>query len=205
MTHTEESDEEVIFIPLLPGKGRRRGMMLSTAMPGAILILSTLSHSAETVGGLLLKIFSIGSGLAVVILSVMEFRKPGSNRWMGVDMISVLTGFLIIAQGAAAYHPQKDFQPAHLLFLAGFFYIFKGYMFPEAKLKKGFTVNDNEIIFKRSFMSAEKKISRINFKGISMEGNDIIFQMNESENIRISLKGAANQQEIFERLSVALK
>jgi hypothetical protein len=92
-----------------------------------------------------------------------------------------------------------------MLFLAGFFYIFKGYMFPEARMKRGFTVTETEIIYKHSILVADKKIQRVDLIEIVREGDALLFQMKESETIRINLKGTENQQEIFEKMIAAVK
>ncbi len=188
----EENTGSVVFIPLLPDKKKRFGMMLATAIPGLVLFMSALSSSNETVLLSGIKFFSCIAAFLVIIASVREFLKPGSVTIMGIDTITVFTGFLIIALGANMYNALKGFQPAHGYFLAGFITIFKGVMVPEKKIKRGFTVTEKEIRFNKSLFSKIVKLPISGLTKIEYSENEIHFYYADNSRQSVSVSGSSN-------------
>jgi hypothetical protein len=197
---TNSNEKQEIFIPLVPGINRRRGLMISTLVPGALLILSSLSPGGSTIGSVLLKIFNITAGGLVVFASVREFRKPGSMKWFGADMIMVLTGFLIIAQATSAFKLEKGFQPAHLLFVAAAITIFKGVMVPESKINRGCKINGSSIELKVSFLKTIK-FDLSELKQLELIDNKLLFQMQNDTTLHANLNQYANAKEIYDALN----
>lgn len=191
---------ENVFIHMLPGKRMRFGMMMSTLIPGLILILSVVSSINKNEGILWLKIFSALAGVLVIFASVREFKKPGSSKFMGADTTTVFTGFLILAQGSNMFNALKGFQPAHGYFLAGFFVIFKGVMVPEKKLQRGFIVTEDEIKFRASFVRL-KRIPIADLKSIDFANGIINFEYSNSETLHVPVKRAANGPEMAASLN----
>ncbi|MBL0341016.1 MAG: hypothetical protein IPP71_08890 [Bacteroidetes bacterium] len=191
---------ESYFIPLLPGSRRRFGIMMSTLIPGFVLILSVLTSFQSNQGLVLLKLFSAIAGFLVVFSSIREDKKPGSTTWMGTDTITVFTGFLILAQGSM-YHALKGFQPAHGYFLAGFIIIFKGVMVPEKKIKRGFTVTEFTVKFKNSLLMPAKSFPVEGMSKIEFKEDTIYFIYADSSTLSASVKSAANGKEMTKELN----
>lgn len=179
-------------------------MMLATAIPGVVLLMSALSSSNETVVLSGIKFFSCIAGLLVVIASVKEFIKPGSVTIMGVDTITVFTGFLIIALGANMCDALKGFQPAHGYFLAGFITIFKGVMVPERKIRRGFTVMENEISFKKTLFGSPTLIPISGLIKIGYTNNNIHFHYSDTTQKSVSISGSSNGVQMAEALNQLL-
>ena len=196
----EENTDSEIFIPMLPDKKKRFGMMLATAIPGLVLFMSAISSSHETVLLSGIKFFSCLAAIIVVIVSVKEFIKPGSASFMGADTITVFTGFLIIALGANMYDAMKGFQPAHGYFLAGFIAIFKGVMVPEKKIKRGFTVSQNEITFKSSLFGKPTKLPIQGLSKIEYAENKIHFFYADKSQQSVKILGSSNGGQMVEAL-----
>ncbi|HMT30151.1 MAG TPA: hypothetical protein PKD91_12810 [Bacteroidia bacterium] len=195
-----ELEETEVFIPMLPSQRMRFGLMLSTALPGVILMMSAISSKHDTLPLLAIKFFSCLAAFMVIFTSIREFKKPGSYKWMGADTITVFTGFMIIALGANMYNAFKGFQPAHGYFLAGFITIFKGVMVPEKKIKRGFTVTESEVRFNRSFLSGTKKIPVEGISKIELIGHEIVFKYSNNSEHRISVSKAANGSQMADSL-----
>ncbi len=200
----EENTSSEVFIPMLPDKKKRFGMMLATAIPGVVLFMSALSSSNDTVLLSGIKFFSCIAGLLVVIASVREFVKPGSVTIMGVDTITVFTGFLIIALGANMYDAMKGFQPAHGYFLAGFITIFKGVMVPERKIRRGFTVMENEISFKKTLFGSPTLIPISGLTKIEYSDNKIHFHYADTTQKSVPTSGSSNGAQMAEALNQLL-
>ncbi len=159
---TGNTTESEIFIPSEPDQKRRFGLMISQALPGFMLILSVVGTQPDMVGALLLNAFCIIAGSLLVFFSVREYKFPGKGKKPGIDSVMVFSGLIIIAQGAQVFDAPKGFQPAHLYFLAGAIFIFKGVMFPESKIKRGFIISENSIEFRDSLFKSSIKLSREN-------------------------------------------
>ena len=192
---------EKVYIQMLPGKRMRFGIMMSTLIPGLVLILSVVSSINKNEGILWLKILSALAGILVIFASVREYKKPGASKFMGADTTTVFTGFLILAQGSNMFNALKGFQPAHGYFLAGFFVIFKGVMFPEKKMQRGFIVSEDEIKFRASFLRLIKKIPVADLKSIDFANGIINFKYNNSETLQVPVKRAANGPEMAASLN----
>ena len=196
--------ETRIHVPLQPGKTKRKGLFISSALPGILLIVSALEMNTDTIGELLLKIFSILSGGMVVFISVRAYRNPGSARWLGADMTMVFTGFLILAIGSRAYDAFRGFQPAHLYFLTAFLMIFKGVMFPDAKIRRGFLVGSKDILFSKRAFGQPLVIPEVNTVHINVNQENISFVSASGETINIDLKGYEHLDETRDAILAAL-
>ena len=181
--------ENRVHVPLQPGKSKRLGIFISGALPGVLLILSAIEMQTDTMGELLLKLFSILSGGMVVFISFRAYQKPGSARWLGADMTMVFTGFLILTIGSRSFDAISGFQPAHLYFLTAFMMIFKGVMFPDAKIKRGFLIGKNDILFKKRAFGKSIVIPESHFQDIRANKEILSFMPPSGEPLNIDLTG----------------
>lgn len=177
--------------------------MISSAMPGALLIVSAIGMQTGTVGELLLKLFSLLSGGLVIYISIKDFQKPGSSRWLGADMTMVFTGFLILAIGSRAFDPMRGFQPAHLYFLTAFLMIFKGVMFPDAKIKRGFLVGKEDIVFRKRAFGQSVVIAAPYLNDIRIVESSISFVPLSGAPLNIDLTGYEMLEETREAIVAA--
>lgn len=196
--------ENRIHVPLQPGKTKRKGLFISGSLPGLFLMLSAVGMNTNTVGELLLKIFCILSGGMVVFISFKAYQKPGSTRFLGADMTMVFTGFLILAIGSRAYDISKEFQPAHLYFLTAFLMIFKGVMFPDAKIKRGFLVGSKDVLFKKRAFGQSVVIPETCLAKITVNKEDLTFASPSGEQMNIDLTGYENLNETCAALIAAV-
>ena len=201
---SENSTQTETFIPVFPDKTRRRGIMISQALPGFVLALSVLGTHPVKVGEYLLNAFCFVSGILVIFFSVREFIFPGKGKKPGTDMVTVFTGLLVIAQGAQVFDALKDFQPAHLYFLAGTIFIFKGVMLPESKIKRGFTISDIEVTYHKSLFRANVKFPVKDLEAVYLKGNVLQFQYRENEIKTLHLKGKTALNELVVALNQEL-
>lgn len=176
-------------------------MMLGGVVPGVVLILAAFSVEPQSSGGYFLRYFNFLSGIFIVIYNYLEYRKPGVlKQKIGADMALVLSGLLVIAQGASSFDPAKGFQPAHLLFLAGSFSIFKGVMFPEAKIRRGFVITGEKVFFRTSLFSKTISINTSDLNSITREKDVITFSDTGNNQTKIDLSGYQNAEEIYHDL-----
>jgi hypothetical protein len=193
---SDNNTETEIFIPVFPDKSRRFGMMVSQAMPGFVLAISVAGTDMATVGNFLLNAFCLVSGVLVIFFAVREYKFPGNGRKPGTDMVTVFTGLLVIAQGSQIFDALKGFQPAHLYFSAGALFIFKGVMLPESKIRRGFIISHDTVVYKRSLFRSSVKISGMDLADIYLTGNTVNFLYKSGDIKMVSLKGEINPDEM---------
>lgn len=181
-----------VFIPITPGRKLRVAALLTQALPGLILVLAAIDSPRETIGAALLSAFSFVAGLFIIYSSVKEFKFPGVGKKPGTDMIAVLSGFLLIAEGSKMFDAVKEFQPAHLYFLAGAIFIFKGVMLPDKELRRGFLISENLIVFKGAPLSRKIKMERTGLENIYNSGNTINFKYESGSIQTVQVSNAEN-------------
>jgi hypothetical protein len=81
------SEIEHVYLPLKPNKRRRFGLMIQAATPAFLLILTAVSATSETVGGMLLRVLTAATGVVIIYGSVKDYKSPGSGKWMGLGYI----------------------------------------------------------------------------------------------------------------------
>jgi hypothetical protein len=199
MTQHQVAEKEV-FIPVTPSKKTRFGAMVSYAIPGFVLMLSVTSANPLILLDYLLNGFCFTAGFLVVFFSIREFMYPGKGKKPGFDTVAVFTGLLVIAQGAQIFNALKGFQPAHLYFIAGFIFIFKGVMLPESKIKRGYIISEHQIIYKRSLIRPTVKLARKNISDIYRKDNTINFSYNDGTTRVINMQGKTGLDEIVSSL-----
>src|SRR5688572_642773 len=115
-----------LFIPLKPSRRKLIAMMVINSIPGILLIISVVCHHPKTVGALLLSVICVISGIVVILLALRKYWYRGKSKLPGTDTVSIIAALLIIAQSSMMFDAQREFQLAHILFLAAAIYIFKG-------------------------------------------------------------------------------
>lgn len=198
---TEVINKSNGFIPLQPDKKRRFKQMMAASVPAFVLISASFNVPAETYGSVILKYFNIVAGVIILAVNYMGYKYPEKKRILGLDMTLVLSGLLILAQGASSYDPFNGFQPTHLVFMAGTLFIFKGVMLPEAKIKRGFTITENEIIFREKYFSKNVIINRDELIKIIQEKRCFQLLLSNKKIIEINMKDYENTDFIFSELT----
>ncbi|MDQ3050229.1 MAG: hypothetical protein M3Q95_05030 [Bacteroidota bacterium] len=199
MTNNDIDTE--VFIPLTPGKKQRVGMLISNSLPGFLLVLAVIGNDPGTVGALLFNAFCFISGILVVFFSIQQFRLHWKGNPSRADMVTVLTGLLLIAQGALIFDAAKEFQPAHLYFIASAMLIFKGVMFPEAKIRRGFIISSDKIAYTSGPFRKNVLLPATNISDVVASGNKIVFHYTGEETTAVKIWGSINNN----GLAAALK
>jgi len=192
------------FIPIIPTKTRRFGIMILQALPGFALMLSVIGTNPATVGAVLLNAFCLISGLVVTGLSIFSYIRPNRIKSPEPDMIAVLTGLLLITQGTQLFDALKDFQRAHLYFIAAALFIFIGVMFPGSKIKKGFLISDERVKYSSSPFRKSIVFPIKSLKDISLSGSTIVFSYSTGEIKKVILQGVENSKELLDSLKSRL-
>ncbi len=200
----EEVKETQVFIPLIPNRKMRLVAMISEALPGLVLTLAAFDGPRVTVLDVLLNGFSFLSGLLIIFFSVKAYKQQGNNKKFDTDIISVLSGFMVIAQGTQMFDAVKEFQPAHLYFLAGAIFIFKGVMLPVKKTRKGFTISENSIEYKAAPLQSKITLERKGLAEVSNSGNKLNFSYSSGEVSTLYLRGTENPSALVSELKANL-
>ncbi len=177
-----------VYIPLVPNKRRRFGLMLANVFPAVAIISTAFSSPMDNTSQILVKVFSILTGVLVIYSSVKSYQKPGPNKLFGADTGFMFTGFMMIAQGGNMFNALKGFQPAHLYFLAGFILIVKGFLFPDSRIKRGFIIHENEVKFKKSLLLSSNTVPANSVIDVQYVESNMVFTYpnNHSEKIRVA-------------------
>ena len=194
-------DESEVFIPVIPDRRTQFGKMVSGAAPGFILAISVIGSDPATVGAFILNLITFIFGALVIFFAIREFKSPGKATQPGSDMVSVFTGLLLITQGAQMFDALKGFQPAHMYFVAAALFIFKGVMFPESKIKKGYLISGEFISYSISPFKSTIKLPRQHLNDIYKSEKVINFGYAEGVIKTVKMKGVSNLDEMV----VALK
>lgn len=200
----QKNSQNSIFIVSEPTEKLRLIKLISEVFPGLLLVLSVAGSHPEIIGTLLLNVFCIIAGTVVIIFAIRAFLKKASVNKSRTDMVNVMAGLLLIAQGSLVYNAYRDFQPSHFYFIAAFVLIFKGVMFPESKIKRGFTISDEEIIYTSSPYKAPVKIVKENLETISLEGNRMYFRYLNGTVKIVKLWGVENPGQLNSELKAAI-
>lgn len=201
---TEYKTDNEVFIPVKAGKKQRFAMLISNGMPGLLLVLSVIGNDPETVGALVLNAFCFLSGILVFFFSVRQYKKYGQSNPSRTDMVTVFTGLLLIAQGSLIFDAIKGFQPAHLYFIAAAMLIFKGVMFPESKIRRGFIITPGEITYASGPFRKKVKLSSSNLSDIVASGNKIIFHYTGEKTSQVKIWGSDVNNELANSLKQEL-
>lgn len=103
-----------------PTKRKKFARSFNHVLAGVLLLLLGIEnlsqHGSEH---LVFALLSIVAGAAVFIAFVREMRQPAHTKPHGVHWVDVFAGVIILLEAWHKYKPEKGFQPATLLFVAG--------------------------------------------------------------------------------------
>jgi hypothetical protein len=103
-----------------PTKRKKFARSFNHVLAGVLLLLLGIEnlsqHGSEH---LVFALLSIVAGAAVFIAFVREIRQPAHTKPHGVNWVDVFAGVIILLEAWHKYKPEKGFQPATLLFVAG--------------------------------------------------------------------------------------
>lgn len=103
-----------------PTKRKKFTRSFNHVLAGVLLLLLGIEnlsqHGSEH---LIFALLSILAGAAVFISFIREMRQPAHAKPHGVNWVDIFAGAVILLEAWHKYKPEKGFQPATLLFLAG--------------------------------------------------------------------------------------
>ncbi len=196
----ENNTNNEVFIPVKAGKKQRIAQLFSNGIPGLLLVISVIGNKPETVGALVLNAFCFLSGILVCFFSVRQYKNHGQPNVSRADMVTVFTGLLLIAQGSLIFDAIKGFQPAHMYFIAAAIMIFKGVMFSESKIRRGFIITPGEVTYASGPFRKKVKLSSSYLSDIAASGTKIIFRYNDDKTTQVKVPGSEGTIELAEAL-----
>lgn len=202
--NNHKSYTETLFIPLKPGLKLRRISMISLLIPGIVLIVAAVLSPSLTVGELLLRVFSAAAGMIVMYTSFIEFRQPGTVKWMSIDTMMIYSGLLILVQGTMIFNPYVGIQIAHLFFIVSVLSIFKGVMYPDSRLIRGFLISKDDIKFKLWHFAKTSTVLKTQVEKITLIKNTLNFHLNDKTIHNVDLSDYEQNENVIKELNDAL-
>jgi hypothetical protein len=184
------------YIPLIPGIGKRRLKLAAGLIPAMIILISvpeTIAKPGFDAKGW--SVLALITCVAVMTSVIRNYRHPGAVRWLSYDTSFLLSGLMLIIQGGQLFDTVKGIQPAHLFFLVGTLAIFKGTMYPETRIQRGFVVDEKMVRFKKGIFGKGFSVQRELITSIDYQHPEIHLRLQNDKKLIASLKGYEQQEE----------